>query len=286
MAVVAIEALKGVVTYDYLVDFYDSRLALGRDNPEFKKIENILDKFPQADRDPDGRAWLRRLFGADLFHDVVRINLAYFYDESGRHNDNPNSIEPALPYLGTFPRLRILLLHKQLATDDALRAVRGLKEIEKIYLWDAQVTDAGVECLRGMPKLRYLHLSNSKITDRSLETLGNIPSLEGLSMQFNHFTDRGLSHLAGLKKLTSLWVCSPNKDESPERISDAGLVHLKGLTNLEDLGIQNTLVTDAGLEHLKGLSRLKTIFLQGSRVTQAGVDKFMTAMPGVRVSWR
>ncbi|MCZ6691228.1 MAG: hypothetical protein O7H41_16705, partial [Planctomycetota bacterium] len=77
VAVVAIERLHGVVTYDYLYDSYESRRSLGRNHPEFKKIENILDRYPQSELDPDGRAWLRLLLGVDLLHDVARINLAY-----------------------------------------------------------------------------------------------------------------------------------------------------------------------------------------------------------------
>jgi hypothetical protein len=282
VAVAAIREQKGVVTYDYLYDYHQS---LGRDHPEFKKIERILDRFPQPEIDSDGRAWLRGLVGADFLHDVLRINLAYFYDESGQHNNNPGSLDGILTYLGTFPRLRVLLLHRQMATDDALRAISGLKELEKIYLWDARVTDAGVEYLSGMTNLRYVHLSNSNITDRSLEVLGTIPSLEGLSMQGNKFTDRGLAHLARLVKLKSLWVCARRTDESPDRISDRGLEYLRQLSRLETLGLQHTLVTDAGLEHLKGLGGLKKVYLNGSRITQSGVNSLKMALPEVSVNW-
>ena len=39
-------------------------------------------------------------------------------------------------------------------------------------------------------------------------------------------------------------------------ITDAGLVHLKGLSKLETLNLMSTEITDAGLVHLKGLSNL------------------------------
>ena len=37
-------------------------------------------------------------------------------------------------------------------------------------------------------------------------------------------------------------------------MTDAGLEHLKGLTQLQRLACGDTQVTDAGLEHLKGLT--------------------------------
>ena len=44
-------------------------------------------------------------------------------------------------------------------------------------------------------------------------------------------------------------------------MTDAGLEHLKGLTQLQSLCLGNTKVTDAGLEHLKGLTQLQSLHL-------------------------
>ena len=48
--------------------------------------------------------------------------------------------------------------------------------------------------------------------------------------------------------------------------------------------LNNTKVTDAGLVHLKGLSKLQTLFLQGTKVTDAGVKKLQAALPKCRIS--
>ena len=40
-------------------------------------------------------------------------------------------------------------------------------------------------------------------------------------------------------------------------ITDAGLVHLQGLTGLERLHLTSTPITDAGLVHLQGLTCLR-----------------------------
>ena len=55
------------------------------------------------------------------------------------------------------------------------------------------------------------------------------------------------------------------------QITDAGLVHLKGLTNLADLNLYRTQVTDAGLVHLNGMANLVSLDLLGSQVTDAGL---------------
>jgi len=69
------------------------------------------------------------------------------------------------------------------------------------------------------------------------------------------------------------------------KITDAGLVHLKGMTKLESLDFRYTQITDAGLVHLKGLTSLVRLELVvhaanlGTKVTDAGVADLQKALP-------
>ena len=67
------------------------------------------------------------------------------------------------------------------------------------------------------------------------------------------------------------------------RISDAGLVHLKGMTNLQNLQLLETRITDAGLVHLKGLTGLQTLGLRGTQVTDQGVADLQKALPNCEI---
>ena len=73
-------------------------------------------------------------------------------------------------------------------------------------------------------------------------------------------TDAGLVHLKDLTKLQTLNLKFTN-------VTDAGLVHVKGLTQLTYLDLQNTQVTDAGLMHLKGLTNLHYLDLNRMKIT-------------------
>ena len=67
---------------------------------------------------------------------------------------------------------------------------------------------------------------------------------------------------------------------SGTKVTDAGLSHLKGLTNLQTLWLTGTWgVTDAGLEHLKALTKLKSLHLDRTNVTDEGVEKLQQALP-------
>ena len=62
-------------------------------------------------------------------------------------------------------------------------------------------------------------------------------------------------------------------------VTDAGLVHLKGLTDLQTLDLSETKATDAGLEHLKGLTELRTLDVSKTNVTYEGGKKLHQVLP-------
>ena len=88
-------------------------------------------------------------------------------------------------------------------------------------------------------------------------------------------TDAGLVHLKGLTSLQTLSLGGP--------VTGAGLVHLKGLTNLQYLYLGGTQVTDAGLVHLKALTNLPRLNLTLTQVTDAGVAELQKALPNCRI---
>ena len=89
---------------------------------------------------------------------------------------------------------------------------------------------------------------------------GNVVFLNLIKTQIS---DAGLLHLQQLTNLQTLHLGG--------NITDAGLVHLKGLTNLQTL-ILGGAITDAGLAHLKGLKTLEMLGLSKTKVTDAGLE--------------
>ena len=67
-------------------------------------------------------------------------------------------------------------------------------------------------------------------------------------------------------------------------ITDAGLVHLKGLANLQALDLAFTKITDSGLVHLKGLVNLQTLDLAFTKTTDAGVADLQKSLPNCEIS--
>ena len=63
-----------------------------------------------------------------------------------------------------------------------------------------------------------------------------------------------------------------------------GLARLKRLTSLESLNFENTIrVSDCGLVHLKGLTNLRRFNLDGTKVTAAGVQDLQKGLPKTKL---
>jgi len=144
--------------------------------------------------------------------------------------------------------------------------------IIRVVLEGERVTDEELKILRWMPQLESLYLSNSRITDMGLANLNALERLSVLDLGNTKVTDKGLSNLRGLTNLTRLVL---NKTA----ITNKGLAQLKPLKRLCHLDISETLVSDTGLNHLKSLSELNYLTWTGSKVTAHGYAELQKVIP-------
>lgn len=89
-------------------------------------------------------------------------------------------------------------------------------------------------------------------------------------------SDATLVQVAMLKNLQKLHL-------EQTRVTDAGLKQLKGLANLEYLNLYGTAVSDAGLAELTGLKNLKTVYLWQTKTTGQGIAVLKKALPKLEV---
>ena len=79
-------------------------------------------------------------------------------------------------------------------------------------------------------------------------------------------SDADLVHLRGMKHLEWLELRGP-------QITDAGLVHLRELTNLRTLALPFARVHSRGMEDLKGLTNLQHLNLSSTQVSNGGLER-------------
>ena len=87
----------------------------------------------------------------------------------------------------------------------------------------------------------------------------------GVNLGERGVTDADLVHLRGLQHLQEL-------DLTRTRITGAGLVNVKDLTALAKLFVTDTKVDDSGVTHLKGLKSLELVGLSGTKISDAALD--------------
>jgi len=73
--------------------------------------------------------------------------------------------------------------------------LKGLIDLQELYLDDAQVTDAGLVHLKGLANLEELRLDDTNVTDAGLEHLEGLTSLKGLYLYETKVTDDGVKKL-------------------------------------------------------------------------------------------
>ena len=129
--------------------------------------------------------------------------------------------------------------------------------------------------------------ANAPPAESSPTTAESVAALEKLGAKLKR-NGQGEIVMVGL-----VMVSLPNTPDVTQ-VTDADLVHLKGLTNLELLSVGGTLltdaggsaqVTDAGLVHLKGLTNLTNLILPyHTQVTDAGVAELKKALPNCDIN--
>ncbi|MEN6627725.1 MAG: hypothetical protein ABFD69_15980 [Candidatus Sumerlaeia bacterium] len=174
-----------------------------------------------------------------------------------------------LKILAQSPSIEELDLHwNERVTDNDIANLRGMRSLKSIDLWHAPLTDRGAEYLSEISTLEAIDLNQSSpFTDNAFIALSRLPRLRHLSA--GPMTARSLEALAKrADTMEELFVFKPNLD-------DNALAEIGKLTHLKRLTMHLGSATNAGLAHLKGLTQLETceISSESDSVGLAGISQ-------------
>ncbi len=163
-----------------------------------------------------------------------------------------------LRHLGDLPQLGRFVLH--FPKDGLLSAIATLKRLKGLSLRNAnQLTDEALKTVGSMTNLEMLGIESNQITDAGLKNLSNLTSLTALDLSdARNFHGSGLRNLRASTKLQTLGL-------SNSGIDDAGLAEVARLGNLQFLDLDRTWISPKGLAALAGLPKLKQLSLDGCR---------------------
>jgi hypothetical protein len=116
-----------------------------------------------------------------------------------------------------------------------------------------------------VPPAKRLFLKVDSEVSVNLSPLANLmpDDLYSLDLGWTQVTDAGLLHIRGLTGLQHLSL-------GHTQITDPGLENIRGLTVLQGLDLSNTPITDGGLLHLGGLAKLQELNLKSTKTSLSG----------------
>jgi uncharacterized protein YjbI with pentapeptide repeats len=185
-------------------------------------------------------------------------------------------------------------------SDEGLSAIRGLSQLEKVLLESQSISSAGLIHLKNATGLKTLHLTKTQVDDEGLRQLARHRRLEDLAIAHEEnyilvmwpriapikFDDADGERVKLRARVPSImahsdWKLlgaeSPNvaswgvKTAVPQRITDAGLVHLKGLRELGSLKLCGAPITGTGFEPLQKLDKLIEVNLIDCPISDDGL---------------
>ena len=193
---------------------------------------------------------------------------------------NPNFTDEGLKEVAKLKQLEALYLDGTKTTDAGLKEVAKLQKLTHLFLGDTQITDEGLKEVAKLKQLEELNLYDcTKTTDTGLKEVAKLQNLERLSLALTKITDEGLKDVAKLQNLSTLGL-------DRTQITDAGLKEVAKLPNLKELVLGNTQITDEGLKDVAKLQKLESLNLYGTKVTKAGADELEKALPNCKILGR
>jgi hypothetical protein len=170
--------------------------------------------------------------------------------------------------LAALPELRELHFQNAHITDESLVNLRSLVRLKKLYLgpWggngfkQSDVTDEGIRYLSGLVDLEVLDLQGTAITDAGLKSIAGLTSLKDLNIGYTRITDAGTEHLTNLQSLQILML-------DGTAVTDQGVGQVAKLPNLEQIGLEKTKVTDEAFSYLILMPCLKQVQFDAATVS-------------------
>jgi Leucine Rich repeat len=225
-----------------------------------------------AGQEPRAPRWLRDAIGDEFFQEIRSVSFVYDDSTGKRYDlDNDKPCDDVLEMLGQHHGITTILMKGHQATDLGLRHLKGLANLEDLYIWDSyDISDEGLKQLENLVELKNLHIDKSRVTDKGFLRLARMKQMDHLVLAHHCFTDDGLAAIVEMRSLR--WLDIGGTLEAPSKITDEGMAMVSQLKNLQLLGIGYSGVTDRGLEEIGKLDQLTDLDLTGCRISDDGLQ--------------
>jgi hypothetical protein len=174
-------------------------------------------------------------------------------------------------HVGNLHDLRELIFERTELTDQDLRHLRGLTNLQKLSISGSPFSVAGLELLSPLSRLDHIYIGEGRDLDAAaFAAIARLQGLRKLSMGGGSFGNENLSPLAALTNLEEL-----SFDNHRNKVNGTFGKYLVDLPRLADLSPGED-ITDNGIASIAKLVRLRVLFLEGPFITDAGLRQICT----------
>jgi hypothetical protein len=177
--------------------------------------------------------------------DLLKLGLISMDDSEDKLCDK------ALAYVGHFTGLRILLIDRSDASDEALSGLKKLKHLQRLSCFHTNVDGSFLKNLVELPEFSQIDASWCALEPANLKYLSLMPKLDFLNLSRAGIDIRGAHEIAKCLALKSLRI-GENR-----LFNDDCLKALLPLRHLEWIDLRETAVTIAGFRSIRALPLLK-----------------------------
>ena len=112
-------------------------------------------------------------------------------------------------------------------------------------------------------RINNVYFQETRFDENLLLKISGLKKVWGLYLDYSNITDSGCKHIGSFQHLEELSL-------ENTLVTDAGIDHLQGL-NIYDLVLDETAITDQGLSHLAGMTSLIELYLGDTKITDDGL---------------
>jgi internalin A len=150
------------------------------------------------------------------------------------------------------------------ATDENLRLIAQLPELERVMMYKGKVSADGLAALAALPNLRYLQMYATDVPAAAFAVLPKLTQLKSLSLGGYPVTDELLGYAGQIKGLKGF-------DHTQSAMTPTGfLKFLNGVESLEQLTLFGDYVDDACMKRIGQMKDLKRFWTDSKKITSAG----------------
>ncbi len=178
-------------------------------------------------------------------------------------------------------RMFAITASKYEVTDEMTQLIADMDDetkalVDTVIFDQGKITDEGLKAICTLPNLQHLRLRLSPITDEGFKMLAGCKKLWFLNLPHCDCTIEGLEHLKDLPALRQLRLGPGRLDnEAPRAITKIG-----SLRGLHLIGVP---VTNEGMKAIADMKSLESLYLDDSAVTEAGWDWLFENRPHLHV---